>query len=121
MDARRQKAHALADRAQIVTTNDGCYLVPSQSSGGYRTVVLDEGDAACDCPDFELRDKACKHILAVRLWLRRKARGVEQDTTDTEPSEKVKRPTYKQDWPNYNAAQTNERRHFMALLGDLTS
>jgi hypothetical protein len=29
------------------------------------------------------------------------------------------RKTYPQDWPNYNAAQVNERRHFQELLADL--
>jgi transposase len=32
---------------------------------------------------------------------------------------KVKRPTYSQDWPNYNLAQTNEKDHFQDLLADL--
>ncbi len=120
MDARRQKAHELADRAKI-TFVDGCFLVPSQSRGGCYTVLLDERDAACDCTDFELRGEAgkpCKHIMAARLWRDRQARGTAQDT-DTRPAPKVQRPTYRQDWPNYNAAQVNERRHFMELLADL--
>ena len=118
MDARHQKAHELADRARI-TFADGCYSVPSQSGRGSYTVILDKRDSVCDCPDFELREKACKHIMAVRLFVRRQERGVEQDRADVEPAAKVKRPTYKQDWPNYNAAQTNELRHFMDLLNDL--
>lgn len=32
---------------------------------------------------------------------------------------KTVRITYKQDWPAYNAAQTNEKAHFQALLHDL--
>jgi len=51
VDTRRQKAHELADQAKI-TFKDGCYRVPSQSGGGAYTVILDERDAACDCPDF---------------------------------------------------------------------
>jgi Transposase DDE domain/SWIM zinc finger len=117
MDARREKAHDLADRASIRLV-DGCYLVPSQTGNRLYTVILDKRDAACDCPDFDLRDKPCKHILAVRLWLRRQRRGVGQDT-DTRPAPKKSRPTYPQAWDRYNAAQTNERRHFMAFLADL--
>ncbi len=121
MDARRQKAHELADRATIRFA-DGCYLVPSQQGGKVYTVILDERDAACDCADFELRGEAgrpCKHIMAARLWRDRQNRGTAQDT-DTTPAPKVHRPTYRQaDWPAYNAAQTNERRHFMELLADL--
>lgn len=121
IDARRQKAHELADRARI-NFADGCYSVPSQSSGGTYTVILDERDAVCDCPDFELRGqpgKPCKHIMAVRLWRDRQARGAEQETENLEPSPKVKRKTYKQDWVNYNAAQVNEYSHFQELLADL--
>jgi transposase len=118
MDARRQKAHELADRARI-TLNNGYYTVPSQSGGGSYTVVIDDRDALCDCPDFELRNKACKHIMAVRLLESRQLRDVEQDTESVTPSPKVKRPTYKQDWPNYNAAQVNEGQHFPELLADL--
>jgi transposase len=39
----------------------------------------------------------------------------EQTVTVTE----TKRPTYKQDWPAYNAAQTNEKDKFQVLLADL--
>src|SRR5437763_494423 len=59
MEARRQKAHELADRARI-TFADGCYSVPSQSGHGCYTVVLDGDGALCECPDFELRGKPCK-------------------------------------------------------------
>src|SRR5258707_3252171 len=31
----------------------------------------------------------------------------------------IKRPTYPQNWPAYNAAQVNEKREFQALLYDL--
>jgi hypothetical protein len=54
MDARRQKAHELADRARI-TFADGCWFVPSQSGNGRYTVIIDGSGAACDCPDFEVR------------------------------------------------------------------
>ncbi len=119
MDARRQKAHELADRARI-TFADGCYTVPSQSGSGSYTIILDDsGDAACDCPDFETRGKPCKHIMAVKLFARRQERGAEQDTTDVEPSPRVARQTYKQDWPNYNASQVNEQTHFQDFLADL--
>jgi hypothetical protein len=121
MDARRQKAHELADRARI-TFADGCYTVPSQSGSGHYTVILDERESLCDCPDFELRGQPgnpCKHILAARLCRDRQARGVEQDTTNQEPSPRLPRKTYPQDWPNYNAAQVNEHGHFLDLLADL--
>jgi transposase len=118
MEPRRQKAHEIADRARIVF-KDGCYTVPSQSGNGIYTVLLEGTDSLCDCPDFELRGKPCKHILGVKLYVDRQARGVEQDTTNLEPSPKLPRKTYPQDWPNYNAAQVNEQGHFQDLLADL--
>jgi hypothetical protein len=59
-----------------------------------------------------LRGLKCKHIYAVEYTL-------------TPPSEaasteaRTKRPTYRQDWPAYHAAQTHEKAHFQALLYDL--
>ncbi len=35
------------------------------------------------------------------------------------PSPKVQRPTYRLDWPNYNAGQVNEQKYFARLLADL--
>jgi hypothetical protein len=107
VDSRRQKAHELADRARI-TFAEGCWTVPSQSGNGAYTVILDEQDAVCDCPDFELRNKDCKHIMAVKLFTRWQERGVGQDLEDVRPSPKVKRKTYPQAWKEYNAG-TDER------------
>jgi transposase len=121
MDARRQKAHELADRARI-TFADGCWSVPSQSGNGWYTVIVEEYGAICDCPDFELRGEPgqpCKHIMAVRLLIAREKRGVEQDRENCEPAPKAKRKTYPQAWPQYNAAQAHEREHFMEFLADL--
>jgi len=64
----------------------------------------------------------CKHIYAVEYTVRQKA-NADGSTTVTETltvsATVEKRTTYKQDWPAYNAAQVNERRHFLSLLGDL--
>jgi hypothetical protein len=118
MDIRKQKAQELADRSCIEFVN-GCYLVPSQSHGGRYIVLIEEDDFACECPDFELRNKPCKHILAARIWIKKQVNGVTQPSTSTQPAPKAKRKTYRQDWPNYNAAQTNEKRHMHSLLADL--
>jgi hypothetical protein len=101
MDARRQKAHELADRARIFI-KDGFYHVPSQSHGGWYKVLLEGREALCECPDFELRDAPCKHIMAARRFVSREARGAEQDLSDVTPAAKVKRPTYPQRWDTYN-------------------
>jgi hypothetical protein len=117
MDARQQKAEELASRARI-TFRDGVWTVPSQSGNGSYSVIVDGDEALCECADFGLRGKDCKHVLAVRLVKWRKAHGEKKDAS-TESAPKVKRPTYRQQWAEYNAAQTNEGRHFGPLLADL--
>ncbi len=67
---------------------------------------------SCTCPDFALRGLKCKPIYAVEYPL----------TPATEAwsaVSKTKRPTYRQDWPAYHAAQTHEKAHFQALLHGL--
>jgi hypothetical protein len=123
MNARELKALEIAARSRIREVGVNKYTVPSQTGSGFYTLGYDEsGVMTCDCPDFALhRPKPCKHVIALLL-------AFEQEDADSdplpgadskEPSPKPKRKTYAQDWPNYNAAQTNERRHFMALLADL--
>lgn len=115
-DARQQKAEEIAE-SRIEIRSSG-FSVPSQSGVGRYTVQLDPD--SCDCEDFELRGKPCKHIIGVRLWLeRRDLTKDEPSYEDRQPSPKPKRKTYPQDWPNYNAAQVNEQRHFLRLLADL--
>jgi transposase len=117
VNARKQKARELAQHANIQFV-EGCYLVPAQSRAGHYTVLLDNDEALCDCPDFELRDgKPCKHIYAAQIVEREGART--GSPANTAPVAKVKRPTYRQAWKEYNAAQVNERRHFQELLADL--
>lgn len=118
MDARRQQAHELADRARIYE-EDGFWHVPSQSGQSWYKVLLDEREAVCECPDHELTGKPCKHIMAVRLVLSRERCGTAPKPANLEPSPKLPRKTYPQAWAEYNAAQTNERGHFMELLADL--
>jgi len=121
VDAREQKARELASNARI-TRGNGCWLVPSQSGSGARYKVEVDGlIPTCTCKDFELREKECKHILAVRLFIEQEKKAGDQPKPagPQEPAPKAKRPTYKQDWPEYNASQTNEKRHFLDLLADL--
>ena len=68
--------------------------------------------------DFAMRGKPCKHILAVRMLLERQLKGDPNPTADEIPA-RPPRKTYKQDWPNYNLAQMNEKDHFQVLLADL--
>jgi len=75
----------------------------------------------CTCPDFEERQQPCKHIYAVRIVIQREFSFDGEAVTERETvtiTKTVKR-TYPQNWPAYNAAQTNEKDRFMVLLRDL--
>lgn len=101
------------------------WSVPSQSGAGQYTVTglpTDVSAAAphCTCPDYETRAVKCKHIFAVEYVIQRET-NVDGSTTVTETVRVTKtvRRTYPQNWPAYNAAQTNEKDRFMVLLRDL--
>jgi transposase len=98
------------------------WVVPSQSGDGSRyTVNPDEHSPSCSCPDFEIHGCTCKHIYAVRIVRQRElfADGTEQITESVTVTQTVKRKTYPQQWPAYNAAQTTEKAKFLQLLAAL--
>lgn len=90
----------------------GGWSVPSQSgAGAYR---VDPELGSCSCPDHELHQVECKHIMAVRFTLRRENGG--------DGSYKYTRQvqvSYTQQWSAYNAAQCEEKDRFLTLLADL--
>jgi transposase len=115
VDMRELKALELAARAKI--TYDGkAWTVPSQTSPSASYRVLLTPAISCTCKDFQLTNKPCKHVIAARL-VRERDGIAEAPPIDT--SNVPKRPTYKQEWPAYNAAQTHEKDHFQELLADL--
>ncbi|MBI4245627.1 MAG: transposase, partial [Candidatus Rokubacteria bacterium] len=120
MDGRQQRGLEIAARCQINQQN-GAWLVPSQSGNGHQYVVRMNGGAPrCSCPDHDLHRGHCKHIYAVEYVIER-TRNTDGSTTVTETmrvTETVRR-TYPQNWPAYNAAQTNEKDRFQVLLRDL--
>jgi transposase len=128
VDAREQRGLLIAERHSLKPTG-GIWHVPSDSSGTrYR---VDPAAGSCSCPDFELRQAKCKHLWAVEFTIRRETtrteetacstdgEGVTLTRTVTETVKTVARVTYRQDWPAYNAAQTNEAGHFPELLHGL--
>jgi transposase len=117
MSLREIKGRDIADRFKI-TEQGGLYLVPSQSGRGKYKV--DPKAKRCSCPDFEIRQAACKHIYAVELTIRRtKTTHIKAGVTTVTETVKVVRKTYKQEWPAYNMAQTQEKRLFLYLLNQL--
>lgn len=113
VNPRAQRGLTLATTRTITRSEKG-WIVPSQSGKGSYIVSLSL--LHCTCPDYETRRLKCKHIFAVEHVVCNRAHEVKQAKT---PIPKPKRPTYPQDWPAYNAAQTNEKAQFMILLYDL--
>jgi transposase len=115
MDMRELKALELAARAKI--TFDGkAWSVPSQSNATVKYRVLLSPAVSCTCDDFQLTNKPCKHVIAARLVRQRD--GIE-DAPPIDIDAVPKKPTYRQQWPQYNAAQTHEKDHVQELLADL--
>ena len=117
MELRDVKAQELTGDARI-SFRDGSWHVHSQSANRFYRVSPSATAPACECEDFGLRGKPCKHVLAVRMLLERQLKGDPNPEPAAIPP-RPPRPTYSQDWVNYNAAQTNEKDHFQALLADL--
>ena len=126
MDVREQRGREIAERMRIVKRNDA-WVVPSQSGEGSYRVTLESDDIRCTCADFDLRRKPCKHIFAAAFVVQRQTvtetttvkDGETTTTTVTKTETAAVRVTYKQDWANYNRAQTLEKELFCRLLHDL--
>jgi transposase len=117
IEIRKQRGMEIAALTRI-EQRDGFYIVPSQSEPKRYRVKMGE-NPSCTCADHETRRCRCKHVYAVEFYIKRE-QNADGSTTVTESVTVTKtRKTYKQDWPNYNLAQQNEKREFQALLADL--
>lgn len=115
MDARQERGRLLARDKRIKRVEGVTWMVPSQGNAG--TYLVNTLAATCSCPDYELRRTKCKHQWAVELTQTvETADDGSQVVTETV---KVTRKTYKQDWPNYNAAQCAEKETVQTLLRGL--
>lgn len=75
----------------------------------------------CQCEDFVLHKKPCKHIYAAGFFLKREGQE-EKLPIILEPKPlplPPPRKTYKQDWPAYNEYQAREAEWFHPLLAEL--
>jgi transposase len=126
MEAREQRGLAIAALCRIIPEQDGTWLVPSQSKPGHYRVNLNPLSPKvpmCTCPDYEERGEPCKHVFAVQFVVKRETHA-DGSVTVTETltitgKTTAERPTYRQNWPAYNAAQTHEKEKFQELLYDL--
>lgn len=112
MNAREARGLEIAINSEI-TREGNVWIVPSQSSSKKYTVNL--FIQTCTCADFEAHRIKCKHIYAAQAALERES-GLTLPTP-----EKIKKPTYRQEWHAYNLAQTQEKARFQELLYELCS
>jgi transposase len=118
MNLRETKGQQIAHNHKI-TQSGNLYLVPSQSGKGKYKVNPQE--QTCSCPDYDFRRQPCKHLYAVQVSIRMEKTTVTENgkTTVTETLKVTQKQTYRQEWPAYNKAQTNEKRQFQYLLHQL--
>jgi transposase len=123
IEGRKQRGLEIAAITKIAKSDDGCWWVPSQSQKMLKYRVTLGPECHCSCPDHEERGCKCKHVYAVEYAIKREqnADGSETVTESVTVSASKHRPTYPQNWPAYNEAQTNEKRLFQTLLADLCS
>ena len=97
------------------------WMVPSQSGqDGPYEVSPDPHQPHCTCPDHETNGVKCKHIFAVEYAMRRESDGDGAAViSESMPTQRPVRKTYRQNWPAYNAAQTHEKAKFQELLSEL--
>ena len=116
---RENRGIVIAARCKIVQSGD-VWMVPSQSGPGKYAVYINKDTPTCTCLDHETRGVKCKHIFAVEIVAKREENPDGTATvTNTVTVKETVRKTYKQNWPAYNAAQTNEKDKFLSLLQDL--
>ena len=121
IQSRERLGLEIAARSKV-ERKGGIWIVTSQSGRGRYTVCPDPTDPHCTCPDHAETGQWCKHLFAVQFVMRREQNEdgivpVAETVALSQPT--VERPTYHQDWANYNLAQVNEKRAFRDLLYDL--
>ena len=136
-EIRRQRGLIIAALCYVRPDGkDNRYRVPSQTGAFQYLVSIDPKkgpDWRCDCKDYEARQKPCKHIHTVLFVIEREKNAggtvaavtistkalTECEKTALSTQASPKRPTYKQDWPAYDAAQIHEKARFQELLAEL--
>jgi transposase/predicted nucleic acid-binding Zn finger protein len=118
MTPREERGLVIA-ATQKLTQKGKIWIVPSQTGSGRKyTVHPDSESPFCSCPDFEETGCRCKHLIAVETVMNRET-AKDGTVTETRSITFTEKRVYTQDWPNYNLAQIEEKRRFLALLFDL--
>lgn len=122
MDDREQRGLVIAATKPLRQRGVNWYVPSSTGTGTYKVEPEPDptiGEWLCECPDFALRSKPCKHIHAVTFTIQRETVTVTDDAVVTETHTTSVRLTYGQDWTNYNKAQCAEGELFGPMLKDL--
>lgn len=120
MSPREERGLVIAATCRLNRSDDGVWLVPSQSRNAEHTCYRVNLTAkTCTCLDHKEGGYTCKHFFAAEFTYKRDylpdGTMIEQKTfTFTE------KKVYKQDWRAYNLAQSTEKHRFQQLLFDLT-
>ncbi len=115
MDKRQERAAQIVEAGGLQKRGQKIWLVPSQTHNGKWLVDYSTSEPTCSCPDYEARAAFCKHIFAVEIFQGRLAMSAPTPNPNAAPAKK----RYTQNWAAYNAAQMNERAHFVHLLWEL--
>ncbi len=112
----RKAIRFLADNPNSVTpVGRIAFKVRSETKArGWYEVALDRGVWSCECPDWEVRSLACKHIALVLHALDPSRTPVEGASLDEAGFNGPAR-----DWPAYDAAHRSEPLLFDELMWDL--
>ncbi len=94
------------------------YLVPSQSGNGWY-MVNPNGNPTCNCPDFQLRQRPCKHAYAVGFHIHVEADALKAAAPSASLLSVMPSPPVVRNWAAYNQSQVDEGRYFGRLLRSL--
>lgn len=118
MNPREERGMVISALCRLSRTNDGVWLVPSQS-GGERIYRVNLDSKSCTCPDHQEGGFICKHVYAASFTYKRDYLP-NGDVIETKTFTMTEKKVYKQDWRAYNLAQSTEKHRFQQLLFDLT-
>lgn len=119
---RQSRGLVIAATSKIQPKGD-LWLVPSQS-GRRKLYEVDPFNRTCTCPDNKEHGHKCKHLYAVEIVIKREfSKDADNNTVETTSITVEKKTKFvdKRDWEKYNAAQIDEKRHFLPLLRELCS
>lgn len=117
MNERQKRGLVIAATAKIIQHN-GLWVVPSQTTPSKSYFVnLEQG--TCTCDDHKEWQHECKHVYAAKFVVERDLGQNKAPVQPPNPLTLGEKKKYKQHWPSYNQAQTEEKHRFQILLHDL--